>query len=207
MPRKFRENNKVFLNVPYDTDYEPILVAMVAALLSLGNTPELAFDDQRGGEDRLTCIVKLIQSCRFSFHDLSADKSEPPRFNMPFELGIACAVHVISSKGGNGHPFYIFHNEKYRLQKTLTDINGMDPFIHEGKPENVIRKILGIMQYMEKASQLTVSEVYDVYQQMTDTLAVIKKDNMAENCSVFDKQIFKSLVASGLVIVHDKGWK
>jgi hypothetical protein len=205
MAVKNRGNNRVFLNVPYDSNYEPVLLAMTAALLSLGQMPELAFDDQRGGEDRLTCIVKLIKSCSFSFHDLSADQCDPPRFNMPFELGMACAVNILDSKAR--HPFCIFHKTKFRLGRTLTDMNGMDPFIYdERKPESVIRAILGFMKTPNRKAPLKVADVFAVYGQMKDSLALIKKENMADDCSIFDKQIYKSLVASGLIIVHNKGW-
>jgi len=49
-----------------------------------------------GGARRLDRIFDLIKSCRYSFHDLSRVELDvrglaSPRFNLPFELGLAVA--------------------------------------------------------------------------------------------------------------------
>lgn len=51
-----------------------------------------------------------------------------PRFNMPFELGLAVAL----SKKRSRHQFAIFECVPYRLQQSLSDLNGYDPVIHYG---------------------------------------------------------------------------
>jgi hypothetical protein len=45
------------------------------------------------GDGRLTRIVELMHACRMSIHDLSRI-GRPARFNMPFELGLACSLKV-----------------------------------------------------------------------------------------------------------------
>jgi hypothetical protein len=82
---------KVFLIVPYDSSYERTLVALTAALVVLGRVPQLTFQITDGGQGRLRRIFDLLKSCRFSIHDLSA-VDKPVRFNIPFELGLACAL-------------------------------------------------------------------------------------------------------------------
>ncbi len=97
-----------------------------------------------GGEQRLRRIAGLIQSCEFSFHDLSRvelDNREPltPRFNMPFEAGLA-VMHSFVSKAP-GHTYFIFEADYRRLQKSLSDLGGTDVYAHNGTPKGVLREI------------------------------------------------------------------
>jgi hypothetical protein len=60
-----------------------------------------------GGARRLDRILRLIRSCRYSFHDLSRvelDRNPPPtpRFNMPFELGLAIGLARQESASTSG---------------------------------------------------------------------------------------------------------
>src|SRR3979409_951354 len=91
---------KVFLNVPYDPQYGPLFIGMVAALVGLGFIPHCGRESQSGGPDRLRGIFRLLSSCGASIHDLSrmevSGTLKVPRFNMPFELGIA---YALQSKG------------------------------------------------------------------------------------------------------------
>lgn len=85
----------VFLNVPYDRNYESLYLAFIAGLCGFGLIPR-ATVELTGSERRLDRIIRLIRRCRYSFHDLSrvqVDRTTPstPRFNMPFELGLAVA--------------------------------------------------------------------------------------------------------------------
>ena len=47
---------------------------------------------------------------------------------MPFELGMAVAL----ARGNNSRRFVLLETKRYRLQRTLSDLNGFDPGIHEG---------------------------------------------------------------------------
>lgn len=51
---------------------------------------------------------------------------------MPFELGLSAM--------GSGR-FFVLEEEAYRLQVTLSDLNGYDPLIHRGDPEVLLRKM------------------------------------------------------------------
>src|SRR3989442_7239355 len=79
-----------FLNVPYDDEYEHLYVALVAGLVAFGLNPRATLE-LPGPERRLSRILRLLKSCRYSFHDLSRVQLShgAPRFNMPFELGVA----------------------------------------------------------------------------------------------------------------------
>src|SRR5258708_30242279 len=87
-----------------------------------------------GGTRRLDRIFELIQSCEFSVHDLSRvqlDRAKPrtPRFNMPFELGLAVAWEML---GSGRHMWFVMEAVNYRLAKSLRGFKGTDPHIHGG---------------------------------------------------------------------------
>ncbi len=119
-----REANRrgVFLNVPFDQDSEPQRVALVSALAALGRTPRSVLEVPEQGDGRLVRIFGLMRQCPVSIHDLSRVEL-PVRFNMPFELGIAFAL----SRLERSHKFVLLEAKRHRLQKTLSDVNGIDP--------------------------------------------------------------------------------
>src|SRR5216683_791006 len=128
-----------FLNIPYDQRYERLYVAFIAGLSALGLVPHATLE-LPGARRRLDRIADLIESCQYSFHDLSrVQTSGPaprtPRFNMPFELGIAVER---SRRRGSGHQWVVFEEQPHRLQRTLSDLNGTDPYIHFGDPDRLL---------------------------------------------------------------------
>src|SRR5437899_8374297 len=81
-----------FLNVPYDDEYEHLYVALVAGLVAFGLTPRATLELPRP-ERRLSSIVSLLKSCRYSFHDLSRVhvSDGATSFKMSFRRGLALA--------------------------------------------------------------------------------------------------------------------
>jgi hypothetical protein len=61
-----------------------------------------------------------------------------PRFNMPFELGLCVLTHPKS--------FFMLESEAYRLQRTLSDLNGHDPLIHSNEPHALLARLQGVFQ-------------------------------------------------------------
>ncbi len=93
--RKSISEDSVFLNIPYDEKFKKLYLAYIAGLVNFGLIPVVTLG-LPGGKRRLEKIFALIQDCRYSVHDISRvtldDGSPPtPRFNMPFELGLAVA--------------------------------------------------------------------------------------------------------------------
>lgn len=129
----------VFLNVPYDQPYARLLPALIAGLVALGRIPRCALEIHGGA--RLDQIHDLIANCRSSINDLSrVTLSGPfrvPRFNMPFELGIAFSLAKTA-----GHRIYLFEAKERLLQSGLSDMNGYDAEVHGGSPDKIIDSIL-----------------------------------------------------------------
>jgi hypothetical protein len=87
--RKPKRIQSVFLNIPYDDQFEKLYLAYIVGLTQLGLKVNATLAVPNQG--RLDRIIKLIEESDVSIHDLS--RIEPsfgiPRFNMPLELGLA----------------------------------------------------------------------------------------------------------------------
>jgi len=94
--------DNAFLNVPYDRRYERLYLAFIAGLSAFGLFPRATIE-LTGSQRRLDRIIRLLGSCQYSFHELSRvglDRTSPatPRFNMPFELGLAVSMSTTATR-------------------------------------------------------------------------------------------------------------
>src|SRR5579859_7939499 len=133
--------NSAFLNVPYDSRFNNLYLAYIAGVSAFGLVPR-ATVELPGGERRLDRIYSLIQTCPYSFHDLSrvgldSKKPRTPRFNMPFELGLAVGWSKLPQASNT--TWFLFEAVNRRIQKSLSDLNGTDAYIHDGTPDGVLR--------------------------------------------------------------------
>jgi hypothetical protein len=149
-----------------------------------------------GGKRRLDRIFGLIKGCRFSVHDLSRvqlDRRPPstPRFNMPFDLGLAVAWERISNAG---HIWFVMESVSYRLTKSLSDLNGTDPHVHDGTIRGVFRELGNA--FARRGKQASVQQMWRIYREVRDGVPAILKRRGAR--SVFEAVAFRdiSLVAS-----------
>jgi len=132
------DHNAVFINVPFDSAYEPLFVTLVGSLVFLGQEPPCVLEVREKGDGRLTRIVELMRACRMSIHDLSRI-GRPARFNMPFELGLACSLKVANP---TAYEVFVLDSRPYRIDKTLSDYKGRDPLIHGGTCDGMIACLL-----------------------------------------------------------------
>ena len=88
----------MFINCPFDEDYEPLFRAMVFTIFSCGFIPQCA----KGVSNqnlRFQRIIELIGECRHGIHDLSRiELGAMPRNNMPLELGVFIGCMRFGSK-------------------------------------------------------------------------------------------------------------
>ena len=138
-------------------------------------------------KNRLERIQELLDTCAYSLHDLSRvelDESELPRFNMPFELGLALGRSPESQ-------WWVLEAEKYRLQKTLSDLNGWEVLVHENSPDGVLRELLGAFTSAHLAP--TMSQMRQLYQNLINEVQQIK-NNRGVKLIVQSPAAFKDLV-------------
>lgn len=143
----------VFINCPFTPDYRPLMDAIVFTVLACGFRPRAALEAGNGGDVRVDKIMRLIQECSYSIHDLSAVELDPvnslPRFNMPFELGLAIGLKRGSKPR---HSFLILERVRYTSQRCLSDIAGQDLQAHEG---DTTRLITGVRNWLRTESRRT----------------------------------------------------
>ena len=137
--------NSVFINCPFDEEYDAILQAMLFCIVDLGLVPRLAKERSDSGEIRLHKIADLIRDSRFSIHDLSRSqarkKDEYFRLNMPFEYGVDWACRRWYGEGRDQKIFLILDEKKYRYQAALSDIAGSDIKFHQADYQKAVRAV------------------------------------------------------------------
>ncbi len=70
MPQDDDFDRNVFVNCPLDEDYDHILQAVLFCLVRFGLKPRIATERSDAGEPRINKILDLVQSSRYSIHDL-----------------------------------------------------------------------------------------------------------------------------------------
>jgi len=85
-------SNQIFINCPFDDEYQKLYYSIVFVVLDCGFIPRSTKEIDDSSRLRLKSITEIIQKCKYGIHDLSRveldDDNQLPRFNMPFELGI-----------------------------------------------------------------------------------------------------------------------
>jgi hypothetical protein len=146
-----------------------------------------------GGTPRLDKIFAEIKKCAFSIHDLSRvelDRKPPcstPRFNMPFELGLAVAWS--KETAGKSHKWFVFESRPYRVQKSLSDLNGTDPNIHDGTVKGVLRELNNA--FVRTHNRPSIPDMLQAYRLVSRSLKAIVEDAGAK--SLFEASAFQSL--------------
>jgi hypothetical protein len=193
---------KVFLNLPYDPRFRNLYLAYICGIQAFGMEPHVTLEIP-GGTRRLDRIFSLIQSCDYSMHDLSRvqlDRAKPttPRFNMPFELGLAVAWEMI---GSARHMWFVMEAVNYRLAKSLSDLNGTDPYIHGGTIDGVFREMGNAL--VRRGRQPSVLQMWRIYREVRGKIPAILK--RCGTPSVFQARVFEEIsfasnvAASGIV--------
>lgn len=190
------DEDSVFLNVPYDKKYEPLFATLIASIVSLGLTPRCVLEISETGEGRLLRIQELLASCRVSIHDLSR-VGTPVRFNMPFELGLACGL----ARHDPPHDIVVLEKEPYRLDRTLSDYKGRNPLIHGNSCDRLVTCVLDVFVSPDRATPAAgVRRVAQLLRRLAD---VIKRQNHID--SVFHRSAFHELARAAMHLAVEEG--
>jgi len=134
-------NRQVFINCPFDDSYRPLFEAATFTILACGYTPRCALEFGDTGYDRLSRIVDLIDQCDFSLHDISMTDLDAgsglPRFNMPFELGIAWG----RKRNKKDRKMLVIDQGLHRYERSISDLKALDPASHSGDPLEMVAQV------------------------------------------------------------------
>lgn len=190
VPKPQKPLADVFLNVPYDKPFQELFLAYISGISALGLVPRATLEIPSGAR-RLDRILRLIQRCQYSLHDLSrveVDRQRPPtpRFNMPFELGLCVAWAKIS---GNKHTWFVCEARIRRLSKSLSDLDGTDAHIHFASVKGVFRELCNAFVGADRHP--TIQQMRRIYRDVTKNLPVILKQ--AGTSSIYTARAFKDI--------------
>ena len=137
--------DSVFINCPFDVEYEPLLKGMLFTIYRCGFVPRSAMEEDDASDIRIEKITRLISMCKFGIHDISRTELDKkhglPRFNMPFELGLFWGAKKWGKKLSKEKVALIFEKEQYTYQKYFSDLNGADIKAHNNNVEQVIKAV------------------------------------------------------------------
>lgn len=112
---------------------------------------------------------------------------------MPFELGLAVAWQRL---GDPSHDWYVFEAKAHRLQKSLSDLNGTEPYIHNCRIRGVLRQLTNAL--VRKRHRPTVRELEAIYRELRKVANEIKRKQRNE--SLFESRPFEDLVLAAKFI-------
>lgn len=188
--RKRPERLSVFLNIPYDSDFENLFLAYIAGVSAFGLIPRATLEIPTS-KRRLDRILSLIEACTYSIHDLSRvqlDRNAPrtPRFNMPFELGLA----VAQNRRRRDDRWYVCETMRHRVSKSLSDLDGTDIRIHGGTVKGLFAALGDI--FVRKPHQPSVQEMFGIYRRLRRSLPRIMREAGARD--PYRARVFRNLV-------------
>jgi len=180
----------VFLNLPYDTAFERLYLAYIVGISAFRLFPHTTLEIPESTR-RLDRIQGLLHECRYSIHDLSrvqVSRTAPraPRFNMPFELGLAVSW---SSLNRGHHSWFVCDSVPYRILKSMSDLGGTDINIHEGTVQGVMRELCNM--FVRRSVRPDVTHLMKTYREVRSRLATIRRRTGAR--SLYEPRIFVEL--------------
>lgn len=140
-----RYEESVFINCPFDAQYQPLFRALVFAIQDCGFAARCALEVSDSAEVRIARINRIIAGCRLGIHDISRTEVDRdyhlPRFNMPLELGLFLGAREFGGPRQRSKLCLVLDEEPYRYQMFCSDIAGQDIRSHDGRPDVLIFEV------------------------------------------------------------------
>ncbi len=70
--------------------------------------------------------------------------------------------------------WYVFEAVRHRLSKSLSDLDGSDPYIHNSTPERLLRELTNAL--VRRRRQPTVKQLEDVYSDLKKAVPALKRE-------------------------------
>ncbi|WP_141246438.1 hypothetical protein [Actibacterium ureilyticum] len=197
----------VFVNCPFDAEFEPILQAILFCLVRYGLKPRIATERSDSSESRLAKIEELIWSSKFSIHDLSRTRSvssnEFYRLNMPFELGIDYGCKRFGPAPVKHKHILVTAEKPYEYQAALSDLAGSDIAAHDGEYTTAIRKVRNWLVGIGGFGSDQASKVISEYEDFQEWFLEKRLDEGANEDDLLDTPTAELL--DGMLLWFDSG--
>jgi hypothetical protein len=138
-------NRDVFINCPFDSDYQRFFYAIVYAVLRSGFSPRCALETDDASENRFEKICAIVGQCRFGIHDISRTELDRqtglPRFNMPLELGVFLGAKRFGGTAQKSKRCLVLDRDRHRFRSFMSDISGQDIHSHGNDSAVLLREV------------------------------------------------------------------
>jgi hypothetical protein len=193
----------VFINCPYDGDFQRTFDTIVFSVLSCGLNPRCAIESRATSISRMDRIAKALRESHYSVHDLTRCKGERAanlaRMNMPLELGMALERNFVAE-----HEWTVLAPRKHRYDRFISDLAGFDLPTYDEQPESVISPLLawfGSMPDLDVNPDLHPAAVASALPDFLNGLATLR------NSARWDEHLpWKRIVDLGWGIVQQHGF-
>lgn len=171
-------DESVFINCPFDREYQPIFHALVFTVHDCGYFARSALEIEDSGQIRIQKIEQIIADSRLAIHDISRtepdEESGLPRFNMPLELGLFLGAQRYGDTRQQTKSCKILDTERFRFQRFCSDIAGQDISSHGGDPEKAIRAVRDWLRGLKPSISLpSGSKIVERYRQFQKDLPLL----------------------------------
>jgi len=94
------------------------------------------------------------------------------------------------------HRVYIFEQEDYRIQRSTSDLNGIDPKIHDGTPERVLAQLPNI--FLRESEGSTTPQMVAAYRELELSIPDIREKSSCK--SLFEPAALRLIVLAARVL-------
>ncbi len=88
---------------------------------------------------------------------------------MPFEAGLAVAI----ARSRPDHQWFLLEARAHRMQKSLSDLSGTDPYIHRNSPRQLLVALTDALVRVSK--QPTLGELDEIFQLLSAEAVEIRR--------------------------------
>jgi hypothetical protein len=176
MSRKSAKTTHVFVNCPFDRQYQPIFEAIIFAIHACGFYSRCALENGDSDQVRLDKIIKMIGKCELGIHDLSRvdTQGQLPRFNMPLELGLFLGAQKFGQKKDRRKACLVLEGERYQYQRFISDLAGVDPAAHLNQPEEAVGAVRKFLSGHHSSHRVPGRDrILELYHDFTDELPAL----------------------------------
>jgi len=193
----------VFINCPFDDDYDLIFNAILFTVHKCGFILRCSKEFEDSSGIRIKNIIQLIMESKYSIHDLSRvtldGTSKLPRFNMPLELGICIGAIEFGNTKQKNKEYLIIESEKFRFKQFISDLSGQDIKNQNNNTEQAIKAVRNWLTKKTNTVIPSASFIVDEYKNFTKELPELcLASNWNPSELTFDE--FSSFVTSWIAL-------
>jgi len=193
----------VFINCPFDDDYDLIFNAILFTVHKCGFILRCSKEFEDSSGIRIKNIIQLIKESKYSIHDLSRvtldGTSKLPRFNMPLELGICIGAIEFGNTKQKNKEYLIIESEKFRFKQFISDLSGQDIKNQNNNTEQAIKAVRNWLTKKTNTVIPSASFIVDEYKNFTKELPELcLASNWNPSELTFDE--FSSFVTSWIAL-------